>query len=83
MPVEELERLRSDFLGMAGHELRAPLAAIRGSAVTLLEDAREPHAAERREFHRIIVEQAGQIRRLIGDLLDAGRIDARTHPGRT
>ena len=79
-PLEELERLRAEFLGMVSHELRAPLAAIRGSAVTLLEDARELDAAERREFHRIIVDQTGHMRRLIGDLLDAGRIDAGTLP---
>ena len=77
-PLEEQERLRAEFVGMVSHELRAPLAAIRGSAVTLLEDARELDAAERRAFHRIIVEQTGQMRRLIGDLLDAGRIDAGT-----
>ena len=77
-PLEEFERLRAEFLAMVSHELRAPLAAIRGSAVTLLEDERELDAAERREFHRIIVEQSGHMRRLIGDLLDAGRIDAGT-----
>ena len=36
-PLQELERLRADFLGMVSHELRAPLAAIKGSAVTVLE----------------------------------------------
>ena len=77
-PLEELERLRAEFLGMVSHELRAPLAAIRGSAVTLLDDADELDAAETREFHRIIVDQTGHMRRLIGDLLDAGRIDAGT-----
>ena len=77
-PLEELERLRAEFLAMVSHELRAPLVAIRGSAVTLLEDARELDAAERREFHRIIVEQSGHMRRLVGDLLDAGRMDAGT-----
>ena len=74
--LEETERLRAAFLGMVSHELRAPVAAIRGSAVTLLEDERELDAAERRAFHRIIVEQSGHMRRLVGDLLDAGRIDA-------
>ena len=36
-PLHEIERLRTEFLGLMGHELREPLAAIRGSALTLLE----------------------------------------------
>ena len=36
-PLEELERLRAEFLGMVSHELRAPLTSIRGSVTTLLE----------------------------------------------
>ena len=77
-PLEELERLRAQFLGMVSHELRAPLTAIKGSAATLLEDAAELDAAEMREFHRIIHEQARHMRGLIGALLDAGRIEAGT-----
>ena len=74
--LEELERLRVEFLAMVSHELREPLAAIRGSAATLLEEARRLDAAEMREFHRIIVDQSAHMRRLVGDLLDAGRIEA-------
>ena len=33
--LEELDRLRAEFLGMVSHELRVPLAAIKGSAATL------------------------------------------------
>ena len=77
-PLDEIERLRTEFLGLVGHELREPLAAIRGSAVTLLEDAAALDPAEMHEFHRIIVEQSGHMRGLIGDLLDAGRIDTGT-----
>ena len=77
-PLEELERLRAEFLGMVSHELRAPLTSIKGSAATLLEDAAELDAAEMHEFHRIIHEQAGHMRSLIGALLDAGRIEAGT-----
>ena len=72
----ELERLQAEFLGMVSHELRAPLAAIKGSAVTLLEETGQLDAAETRAFHRIILEHTGRMRGLIGDLLDAGRIDA-------
>ena len=77
-PLEELDRLRTEFIGMVSHELRAPLAAIKGSAVTLLEEARQLDAAEMQEFHRIIVRETHSLRRLIGDLLDAGRIDSGT-----
>jgi len=77
-PLQELERLRADFLGMVSHELRGPLTAIKGSAATLLEDSAGLDPAERREFHRIIQEQADHMRGLIGDLLDAGRIEAGT-----
>ena len=77
-PLLEQERLRADFLGMVSHELRGPLTAIKGSAATLLEDSAGLDPAERREFHRIIQEQADHMRGLIGDLLDAGRIEAGT-----
>ena len=76
-PLDEIERMRSEFLGLVSHELREPLAAIKGSAATLLEDARLARA-EMREFHRIIAAQAEHMRALIGDLLDAGRIEAGT-----
>ena len=77
-PLEEIERQRTEFLGLVGHELRQPLAAIKGSATTLLEDGAALDPAEMREFHRIIVEQADHLRGLISDLLDAGRIDSGT-----
>ena len=75
-PLEELGRLRAEFLDMVSHELRAPLTSIKGSAATLLEALPTLSRAEMREFFRIIAEQADQMRGLLGDLLDAGRIDA-------
>ena len=77
-PLQELERLRAEFLGMVSHELRAPLTSIKGSAATLLEAASELDPAEMREFFRIIAEQADHMRGVISDLLDAGRIDSGT-----
>ena len=77
-PLEELERMRAAFLGMVSHELRAPLAAIKGSATTVLGRSRVYAAAEMEQFFRIIEEQADRMEGLIGDLLDAGRIEAGT-----
>ena len=77
-PLDEVERLRTEFLGLVSHELRAPLSAIKGAGVTLMEEPVGFDPAEMREFHRIIVEQADQMRGLIADLLDTGRIDSGT-----
>ena len=75
-PLEELERSRAEFLGLVSHELRAPLAAIKGSAATARGAPRTLDPAEVRQFFRIIEEHADQMDGLIGDLLDAGRIEA-------
>ena len=77
-PLQELERLRADFLGMVSHELRAPLAAVKGAAATVLGSSRVLDRAEVRQFFRIIDAQADQMDNLISDLLDAGRLDAGT-----
>ena len=77
-PLEELERLRAEFLGMVSHELRAPLAAIKGSAATARGASSPLDPAETRQFFRIIEEQADQMRDLINNLLDLTRIEAGT-----
>ena len=77
-PLQELERLRAEFLGMVSHELRAPLTSIKGSTATVLRASRVLDPAEVRQFFRIIDSQADHMDGLIGDLLDAGRIDSGT-----
>ena len=77
-PLEELERLRSEFLDMVSHELRAPLTSIKGSTATVLGASPAPPPAEVLQFFRIIDEQADHMRGLISDLLDAGSIEAGT-----
>ena len=74
-PLEEMERLRAEFLGMVSHELRTPLTSTKGSAATLTEAASDLDPAEMLQFFRIIGEQADYMRDLIGDLLDVARIE--------
>ena len=79
-PLEEIERLRAEFLGMVSHELRTPLTSIRGSATTMLDATSDLDPAEIRQFLRIIVTQADHMRDLIGSLLDVARIETGTLP---
>ena len=77
-PLQALERMRAEFLGMVSHELRVPLTSIKGSTAAALGAARLVAPAETREFFRIIDDQADRMIGLIADLLDAGRIEAGT-----
>ena len=77
-PMQELERLRAEFMGMVSHELRIPLSSIKGSAATVRGAPTDVGRAEMLEFFRIIEEQADHMHGLVSDLLDMGRIEAGT-----
>ena len=77
-PLDELERLRAEFLGMVSHELREPLTSIKGSADTLLESFNSLDTAEIVQFLRIIKSQTERMRDLISELLDLTRIETGT-----
>jgi signal transduction histidine kinase len=71
----EVDRLKSEFLATAAHELRTPLSSIYGFAELLL--TRELGAEDRREFLGIIYEQTKGLIGMLGELLDLARIEAR------
>ena len=75
-PLEELQRLRADFLSLVSHELRGPLTSIKGSAVNLRESLHSLDPTELLQFVRIIESQADRMRDLIGSLLDVARIES-------
>ncbi len=69
------ESMRRDFVANASHELRTPIAAIRGAAETLLDGALEDRESGRR-FAEMVVRQADRLERLTKDLLDLSRIES-------
>ena len=77
-PLEDLEKLRAEFLGLVSYELRTPLASIKGSAATLLDESADLNPSETRQFHTIINDQADRMRRMISDLLDTAHIESGT-----
>ena len=78
--LQETERLRAEFLGMVSHELRLPLTSIWGSVMAMQENTEDLDPVETRQFLRIILDQVGSMRDLIGDLLDVARIETGALP---
>lgn len=74
--AEEADRLKTSFLGTVTHELRTPLASIKGFAETLLAQDVDWDEETRRDFLQTIVEDADRLHRLVNQLLDMTRIEA-------
>lgn len=72
----EAEELKSTFISIISHELRTPVALIKGYVGTLRrEDAQwDPQVVE--ESLAVIEEEADRLAGLIDDLLDASRLQA-------
>jgi two-component system phosphate regulon sensor histidine kinase PhoR len=69
-----VERLKEDFLSSVTHDLRTPLASIKGFAETMLRDDRMPEET-REEFTTIICNESSRLQDMIEDLLDLRRME--------
>ena len=74
--LRRLETVRRDFVANVSHELRTPVAAIRGAAETLLLGGAQ-RAETAYEFATMIDRHAERLHRLVEDLLELSRIEAR------
>ena len=73
--LKELDRLKTEAVSTASHELRSPLTSITGFARTMLRPGADFSEDERREFLQVIDHQAKQLARLIDELLTVSRIE--------
>lgn len=77
--IKRLERMRSEFVANVSHELKTPIAAVKGFAETLLGGAvNDPETA--RSFLQIIFDESDRLNRLIGDILELSKIESRRVP---
>jgi two-component system phosphate regulon sensor histidine kinase PhoR len=75
---QKIERAKDDFLAVAAHELRSPLAAVRSYADLLLRREQQRAEADSRDLHglTILTQQVSHMLRMVDNLLDVSRIDA-------
>jgi signal transduction histidine kinase len=73
----QLDELKANFVAIASHELRTPATSVYGVLTTLLERDGQLDEDLRRELLRVGVEQGERLRRLLEELLDLSRLDAR------
>lgn len=72
----EFDRLKTDFVSMVSHELRAPLTNINGAIELLLQPGADLEPEHVRGMLRIIQEQSLRLTRMVEGVLSVSRIEA-------
>jgi len=73
--LQELDRLKDDFVSTVTHELRTPLTSIRAFS-EILHDNPGLDADERQKFLTIIIQESERLTRLINQVLDLAKLES-------
>lgn len=73
--LEDLDRLKSDFISTVSHELRTPITSIK-AFVELIQIKTDMSAERREKLLETISSETDRLARLINDLLDLSRIES-------
>jgi Na+/proline symporter/signal transduction histidine kinase len=73
--LQELDRLKDDFVSTITHELRTPLTSIRAFSEILYDNA-DLDTAQRSKFLGIIIKESERLTRLIHQVLDLAKIES-------
>ena len=73
--LQELDRLKDDFISTVTHELRTPLTSIRAMA-EILQSRSDLDAARRAHFVSVIVKESERLTRLINQVLDLAKLES-------
>ena len=74
--LREMELLKAELLATVSHELRSPLASVKGYAATLLRHERRISREERHEFLLAIKEASDRLEAVIDRLLEISQLEA-------
>jgi signal transduction histidine kinase len=74
--LEQTERRRLELIGDVAHELRTPIATLEGYLEGLLDGVVDPSPSTWARLH----DEAGRLRRLVDDLQELSRAEARQLP---
>jgi len=74
--LRESERLRTELISNVSHELRSPLASIKGFVTALMQPGVKWEKNTQLDFLQTIDQEADRLSRLISDLSDMSRLEA-------
>jgi len=76
--LNELDKMKKDFVSHVSHELKAPLASMRQVFLLLLQEIAGPLNEQQRRLLRLSSNSAERLTAMVGNLLDVSRMEAGT-----
>ncbi len=73
--LQELDRMKDDFISTVTHELRTPLTSIRACS-EILADNPQLELGERQRFLGLIIKESERLTRLINQVLDLAKLES-------
>lgn len=73
--IQQLERMRRDFVANVSHELRTPLTVVSGYLETLLDEMDDPAARHWQRTLQTMHEQSNRMQGIVEDLLMLSRLE--------
>ncbi len=75
--LKELDRVKTDFISIASHELRTPMTSVKGSLSLILTEALSKISPEVKEVLTIAEKETDRLIRLINDILDLTKMETK------
>lgn len=78
--LDELNRMKTEFISTVSHELRTPMSSIQGLS-EMLQSGKIRDRSKEEQILSVMVEECGRLSRFLKNILDMGRIeqDAKTY----
>jgi signal transduction histidine kinase len=80
LALERADELKSNFVALAAHELRTPVASVHGFAQTLVRLRDQLQTGQRLELEDTLARETQKLATLVNQLLDLSRLDAEVIP---
>lgn len=75
--LDELNRLKTEFISTVSHELRTPMSSIQG-ITEILESGKVRNTGKREALLHLMAGETGRLSRLLHNILDFGKIEQQT-----
>lgn len=72
--LKNLDQMRTEFVSLVSHQIRAPLTNVRGAVERMQTDCNQPNSTCKRMF-TILEKEVNRLNRLVQDVLSAARIE--------